>query len=143
MEFSSSDVARQYRKARDGPAFYLHPRFSRARFYKHNQHHILKYMYKQYLLIRDDIISPHTLNKCVTFSKIRVHVELGPTLQTVIKKIKCRRNLMIMHMFSTYMLTYKRVNFKYISAFIQELQICSHYLLDDLRTNQLYNTNRD
>ena len=41
---------------------------------------------------------------------------------------------MILHILSKHMLRYKQVIFKRWSAFIKELQICSHYLLDDPRT---------
>ena len=49
------------------------------------------------------------------------------------KKSNFPRISMILYILSTHMLRYKHLKFEDVSAFIKELQICSHYLLDDPR----------
>ena len=83
MIFLSSGVARQHRKARNDLIAFLLYGFSNLMYYKHNISDVL--VFKQYFKILDVISFPYTLKKNEIFNKFRGHVELGWTIQILLK----------------------------------------------------------
>ena len=83
MIFLSSGVARQHRKARDDLIAFVLYGFSNLMYYKHNISDVL--VIEQCLELLDVISFPYTLKKNEIFNKFRGHVELGWTIQILLK----------------------------------------------------------
>ena len=79
----TSGVARQHRKACDDLIAFLHYGFSNLMYYKNNISDVL--VFKQCLKILDVIPFPYTLKKNENFNRFRGHVELGWTIQILLK----------------------------------------------------------
>ena len=83
MIFLSSGVARQHRKARADLIAFLLDGFSNLMYYKHNISDVL--VVKQCFKILDVISYPYTLKKNEILNKFCGHVELGWTIQILLK----------------------------------------------------------
>ena len=83
MIFLSSCVARQHRKGRDNLIAFLLYGFTNLMYYKQNISDVL--VFKQCFKILDIISFLYTLKKNEIFNKLCGHVELGWTIQILLK----------------------------------------------------------